>query len=151
MSMDWWQMSVFVFVNNVRLGIHVNIKFCSFSDQVLLRALRDFRSTSLQQTIQHSGVNSPAEEFQRKARKVPGTQWWRSRFPLTPQAMKRHQDISSYNLNSFGLRYGKWCSACSTSVFTLCYVFADMFIYTQNCKKKKNYLFKNIDNGKYHQ
>nr|UYF08491.1 kisspeptin1 [Cynoglossus semilaevis] len=76
-------------------------------DQVLLRALRDFRSTSLQQTIQHSGVNSPAEEFQRKARKVPGTQWWRSRFPLTPQAMKRHQDIFSYNLNSFGLRYGK--------------------------------------------
>lgn len=75
------------------------------SDQIILKALRDLRHASMAPSARSSG-NVSADEVHSAGRKFPKTEWWISKV-VFPQPIKKRQDVSSYNLNSFGLRYGK--------------------------------------------
>ncbi|XP_059185708.1 metastasis-suppressor KiSS-1 [Centropristis striata] len=74
-------------------------------DQAILKALRESSHVSLPTSAKTSG-NSPGEKVYGADGKFPLTAWWMSELIL-PQTVKKRQDVSSYNLNSFGLRYGK--------------------------------------------
>uniref|UniRef100_A0A8C2XU66 Kisspeptin n=1 Tax=Cyclopterus lumpus TaxID=8103 RepID=A0A8C2XU66_CYCLU len=74
-------------------------------DQELLKALRDLSHASISPSPRSSG-NVPAAEVHSAGGKSPGPGWWRSQVVLLQTARKR-PEASSYNLNSFGLRYGK--------------------------------------------
>ncbi|XP_037634914.1 metastasis-suppressor KiSS-1 [Sebastes umbrosus] len=74
-------------------------------DQEILKALRDLSHASLPPSVKSSG-NLPADEVHSADGKFPRAGWWISKVVL-PQTIKKRQDVSSYNLNSFGLRYGK--------------------------------------------
>lgn len=75
------------------------------SDQEILKVLRDLSHASVLPSAKSSG-NLPADKVHSSEGKFPRTGWWISKVAL-PQTIKKHQDVSSYNLNSFGLRYGK--------------------------------------------
>ncbi|XP_044205630.1 metastasis-suppressor KiSS-1 [Thunnus albacares] len=74
-------------------------------DQVILKALRDLSHVSILQSSMSSG-NLPADKVHSADRKFPRTGWWIPKVVLQ-QTVKKRQDMSSYNFNSFGLRYGK--------------------------------------------
>ncbi|XP_068455141.1 metastasis-suppressor KiSS-1 [Clinocottus analis] len=69
--------------------------------QEILKALRDLSHASAK-----SSGKEPADEVHSAGGNLPRTGWWRSKVVL-PQTARKRQDASSYNLNSFGLRYGK--------------------------------------------
>ncbi|XP_034725072.1 metastasis-suppressor KiSS-1 [Etheostoma cragini] len=70
-------------------------------DRAILIALRDLSHASIALPAKTSG-NLPADKIHSADGKFPRMGWW-----LLPQTVKKRQDVSSYNLNSFGLRYGK--------------------------------------------
>ncbi|XP_035518096.1 metastasis-suppressor KiSS-1 [Morone saxatilis] len=74
-------------------------------DQVILKALRDLSRASIPASAKNSR-NLPADKVHSADGKFPRSEWWMSKLVL-PQTIKKRQDVSSYNLNSFGLRYGK--------------------------------------------
>nr|ACM07422.1 kisspeptin 1 [Dicentrarchus labrax] len=74
-------------------------------DQVILKALRDLSHASILASAKNSG-NLPADKVHSADGKFPRSEWLISKLVL-PQTIKKRQDVSSYNLNSFGLRYGK--------------------------------------------
>nr|ADF59544.1 kisspeptin [Epinephelus bruneus] len=74
-------------------------------DQRVLKALRDLSHASIPPSAK-SSVNLPADRVHSADGKFPRSGWWISKV-IFPQTIKKHQDVSSYNLNSFGLRYGK--------------------------------------------
>ncbi|XP_070759219.1 metastasis-suppressor KiSS-1 [Enoplosus armatus] len=74
-------------------------------DQAILKALRDLSHASILPSAKSSG-NVPADKVHSAEGKFSRTGWWISKVVL-PQTIKKRQDVSSYNLNSFGLRYGK--------------------------------------------
>uniref|UniRef100_A0A3Q3NMW8 Kisspeptin 1 n=1 Tax=Mastacembelus armatus TaxID=205130 RepID=A0A3Q3NMW8_9TELE len=74
-------------------------------DQAILKAMRDLNHASIQPSVKNSG-NLPADNVFSNDVKFPRTAWWIPKVVL-PQTIKKRQDVSSYNLNSFGLRYGK--------------------------------------------
>ncbi|XP_076605686.1 metastasis-suppressor KiSS-1 [Chaetodon auriga] len=83
-----------------------SLKSTYFSeDRVILKALRDLSHVSIPTSSKGSG-NLPADKVHSADGKFPRTHWWISEL-LHPQTIKKRQDVSSYNLNSFGLRYGK--------------------------------------------
>ncbi|XP_053171917.1 uncharacterized protein LOC128355627 [Scomber japonicus] len=83
-----------------------SVKSTNYSeDQVILKALRDLSHVSILPSTTLSG-NVPADKVQSADRKFPRARWWIPKVIL-PQTVKKHQDMSSYNFNSFGLRYGK--------------------------------------------
>uniref|UniRef100_UPI0037E98C58 metastasis-suppressor KiSS-1 n=1 Tax=Semicossyphus pulcher TaxID=241346 RepID=UPI0037E98C58 len=69
------------------------------TEQEILKALTDFSQASTPPSAKDSGILSANG-------KLPGTRWRKSDL-LRPQAVDKRQDVTSYNLNSFGLRYGK--------------------------------------------
>uniref|UniRef100_A0A667YR68 Uncharacterized protein n=1 Tax=Myripristis murdjan TaxID=586833 RepID=A0A667YR68_9TELE len=74
-------------------------------DQVMLKALRDLASASMLSSAK-SSRNLPTDEADRLfGAEFPMRTWWISK--MTPHQTKKHHDLSSYNWNSFGLRYGK--------------------------------------------
>ncbi|XP_054473740.1 metastasis-suppressor KiSS-1 [Anoplopoma fimbria] len=73
-------------------------------DQKIIKALRDSSHASIP-PLTKSSRNLPADEVHSADGKFPRKGWWMSKVVL-PQIRKR-QDVSTYNLNSFGLRYGK--------------------------------------------
>lgn len=75
------------------------------TDQVILKALRDSSHASIPTSSKDTG-NLPADNIHSANEKFPRTEWWISEL-VHPQTIKKRQDASSYNLNSFGLRYGK--------------------------------------------
>uniref|UniRef100_A0A673ABB7 Kisspeptin 1 n=1 Tax=Sphaeramia orbicularis TaxID=375764 RepID=A0A673ABB7_9TELE len=81
------------------------INYAYVSDEAILDALRGWSHlsvpppASLSRTLAADNVGSTDGRFPRK-------EWWAPMAPLSRKVHKR-QDVSSYNLNSFGLRYGK--------------------------------------------
>nr|QBE90285.1 kisspeptin 1 [Trachinotus ovatus]QBE90286.1 kisspeptin 1 [Trachinotus ovatus] len=73
-------------------------------DQLILKALRDISHTSVLPSAKNSG--NLAAKIHWADGKFPRTRWWIPKVVL-PRAIKKHHGGSSYNLNSFGLRYGK--------------------------------------------
>ncbi|XP_039654557.1 metastasis-suppressor KiSS-1 [Perca fluviatilis] len=71
-------------------------------DQAILKALRDLRHASIALSAIKTSGNLHADKILSADGKFPRTGWW-----LLPQTVRKRQDVSSYNLNSFGLRYGK--------------------------------------------
>ncbi|XP_071773473.1 metastasis-suppressor KiSS-1 [Centroberyx gerrardi] len=70
-------------------------------DQMILKALRDLASAATLPSAKSSG-NLPTDEADPLVgAEFPMERWW------MPKVTKKRQDLSSYNLNSFGLRYGK--------------------------------------------
>ncbi|XP_038553948.1 metastasis-suppressor KiSS-1 [Micropterus salmoides] len=74
-------------------------------DQATLKALRDLGHGSIPQSAKSSG-RLPVDKVHLADEKFSRTGWWISKVVL-PNTTKKRQDVSSYNLNSFGLRYGK--------------------------------------------
>lgn len=74
------------------------------SDQSILKALRDLSHASMPPSANTGNLR--AVEIHLTDGKFLRTGWWIPKVVL-PQTMKKRQDVSSYNLNSFGLRYGK--------------------------------------------
>ncbi|KAK5871831.1 hypothetical protein PBY51_012576 [Eleginops maclovinus] len=74
-------------------------------DQALLKALRDLSDASISPSAKTSG-NLPFGKVHSADGHFHGTGWWISKV-LLPQTTGKRQDMSSYNFNSFGLRYGK--------------------------------------------
>ncbi|XP_075952986.1 metastasis-suppressor KiSS-1 [Anarhichas minor] len=74
-------------------------------DQKILKALKDLSHASIPPSAKSSG-NFPVDEVHSAEGKFPRTVWWMSKVVL-PQTIRKRQDVSSFNLNSFGLRYGK--------------------------------------------
>ncbi|XP_078103671.1 metastasis-suppressor KiSS-1 [Sander vitreus] len=70
-------------------------------DQAILKALRDLSHASIVLSAETSG-NLPADKIYSADGKFLRTGWW-----FLPQTVRKRQDVSSYNHNSFGLRYGK--------------------------------------------
>ncbi|XP_062312605.1 metastasis-suppressor KiSS-1 isoform X2 [Osmerus eperlanus] len=77
-------------------------------DRALMQVLRDLASLSTEQPLpvlllnpSHMGVSSPLIEV------VPPRGKWDWYLDKTNSQNKKLQNLSSYNLNSFGLRYGK--------------------------------------------
>ncbi|XP_067361203.1 metastasis-suppressor KiSS-1 [Channa argus] len=70
-------------------------------DQAIFKALRDLSQTSIPASAKTSG-----NLFANRIHSTNGTflrrRWW-----IIPQSVIKRQDMSTYNLNSFGLRYGK--------------------------------------------
>ncbi|XP_050930503.1 metastasis-suppressor KiSS-1 [Lates calcarifer] len=73
-------------------------------DQSILKALRDLSHASMPPSANTGNLR--AVEIHLTDGKFLRTGWWIPKVVL-PQTMKKRQDVSSYNLNSFGLRYGK--------------------------------------------
>ncbi|KAG7229537.1 hypothetical protein INR49_031961 [Caranx melampygus] len=69
-------------------------------DQTLLNILRNLRQASVQPSAKNYG-NLVADETHPSDGKLPRTGWWKV---VLPQAVRKRHDVSSYNLNSFGLR-----------------------------------------------
>ncbi|KAG7493050.1 hypothetical protein JOB18_000407 [Solea senegalensis] len=84
-----------------------SLKSTHFSkDQAILKALRDLSHTSMPMpSTKHSG-NLPDGKIHSNDGKFPRIGWWIPKLAL-PQTIKKHHKVSSYNHNSFGLRYGK--------------------------------------------
>nr|UNA06923.1 kisspeptin 1 [Scophthalmus maximus] len=74
-------------------------------DEGILKALRDLTDAAMATSAKNSW-NFPADKIHSSDGKFPRSGWWISKV-IFPQTIKKHQDVSSYNLNSFGLRYGK--------------------------------------------
>ncbi|KAL3057994.1 metastasis-suppressor KiSS-1 [Trematomus bernacchii] len=74
-------------------------------DQAILKALRDLSHASILSSAKTSG-NIPFGKVHSADGRFHGTGWWISKV-LLPQITGKRQDMSSYNFNSFGLRYGK--------------------------------------------
>ncbi|KAM7423417.1 hypothetical protein PAMA_011126 [Pampus argenteus] len=74
-------------------------------DQAIFKALRDLSHVSILPSSTFSG-NLPADKVNSADKTFPRTGWWIPKVVL-PQTVKKHQGVSSYNFNSFGLRYGK--------------------------------------------
>ncbi|XP_065098181.1 metastasis-suppressor KiSS-1 [Paramisgurnus dabryanus] len=72
-------------------------------------ALRDLRGTVVRSTAGHRSPKLSAHMYMGVSNPVLGTGphqskwWWSPERPYT----KRRQNLAYYNLNSFGLRYGK--------------------------------------------
>nr|AJP70562.1 kisspeptin 1 [Amphiprion sebae] len=87
--------------------VHTSISLKSTfyrQDQAILKILRNLSHASTVQSAKSSGnslveIHSADGIFPR-----PG--WWIAKM-VFPQTIKKRQDLSSYNLNSYGLRYGK--------------------------------------------
>ncbi|XP_040014409.1 uncharacterized protein LOC120806932 isoform X3 [Xiphias gladius] len=83
-----------------------NLKSTPYNeDQAIMKALRDLSHASVSPPAKNSG-NLPADKIHATDGKFPRTGWWIQKVVL-PRSIKKRQDVSSYNLNSFGLRYGK--------------------------------------------
>ncbi|KAM3877818.1 vesicle transport protein GOT1A-like [Diretmus argenteus] len=78
----------------------VNIPYLSAG---LLKALRDLASKSY--SAKSSGNDEADEADDLVGAEFSMGRWWMPK--VVPRKTKKHQDLSSYNLNSFGLRYGK--------------------------------------------
>nr|ANJ46819.1 kisspeptin 1 [Rachycentron canadum] len=74
-------------------------------DQMILNALRDLSHASLLPSAKNF-VDLAADKSHSADGKFPRTGWWIPKVVLPQTAKKRH-NVSSYNMNSFGLRYGK--------------------------------------------
>nr|AEF32393.1 kisspeptin-1 [Seriola lalandi] len=74
-------------------------------DQAILKTLRELSHASVPPSAKNSG-NLAADKIHLADGKFPRTGWWFLKVVL-PQTVKKRHDVSSYNLNSFGLRYGK--------------------------------------------
>ncbi|XP_042367138.1 metastasis-suppressor KiSS-1 [Plectropomus leopardus] len=74
-------------------------------DQEVFKALRDVSHASVPPSAKSMGY-LPADKFHLADGKFPRAGWWISKV-VFPRTIKQRQDVSSYNLNSFGLRYGK--------------------------------------------
>ncbi|XP_033181891.1 metastasis-suppressor KiSS-1 [Anabas testudineus] len=70
-------------------------------DQEILKALRDVSHASIPLSAK-TAVNLLADKVHFPNRRFSRTAWW-----ILPQTIKKRQDMSPYNINSFGLRYGK--------------------------------------------
>ncbi|XP_075318420.1 metastasis-suppressor KiSS-1 [Odontesthes bonariensis] len=73
------------------------LKSLSSEDHTILKVLRDLRRWSALPSAKILG--NAVGGF-------PKAGWWITKV-VFPQTTNKRQDVSSYNLNSFGLRYGK--------------------------------------------
>ncbi|XP_047188427.1 uncharacterized protein LOC124850046 [Scophthalmus maximus] len=74
-------------------------------DEGILKALRDLTDAAMATSAKNSW-NFPADKIHSSDGKFARARWWIPNLVL-PHSIKKHQDVSTYNLNSFGLRYGK--------------------------------------------
>ncbi|XP_069373656.1 metastasis-suppressor KiSS-1 [Paralichthys olivaceus] len=74
-------------------------------DKAILKALRDLSNAAVPPSAKNP-TNLPAYMIHSTDVKFLRTRWWIPKLFLQ-QTTKKSQDVSSYNLNSFGLRYGK--------------------------------------------
>ncbi|XP_069007079.1 metastasis-suppressor KiSS-1 [Embiotoca jacksoni] len=74
-------------------------------DQAIIRILRDLSHVLTLPSAKISG-KVPADQVGTAHGNIPRAGWWIAKV-VFPPSTKKHQAVSSYNLNSFGLRYGK--------------------------------------------
>ncbi|XP_072239323.1 metastasis-suppressor KiSS-1 [Leuresthes tenuis] len=77
-----------------------SLKSLYSEDHTILKVLRDLRRGSALPSAKILGnIHAVDGGF-------PKAGWWITKV-VVPQTTNKRQDVSSYNLNSFGLRYGK--------------------------------------------
>nr|BAO21623.1 kisspeptin [Chrysiptera cyanea] len=87
--------------------VHTSISLKSTfyrQDQAILKVLRDLSHASTVQSAKNPG--NSLVEFHSADGTFPRPGWWIAKM-IFPQTVKKRQDLSSYNFNSYGLRYGK--------------------------------------------
>ncbi|XP_074532972.1 metastasis-suppressor KiSS-1 [Halichoeres trimaculatus] len=75
------------------------------TEQDILKALKDFRRSFTSPAAKHSG--NSLSEVGRTDDEASSGKAWRISDHLHLKTIGKRQDVTSYNLNSFGLRYGK--------------------------------------------